>query len=255
MSEPTEETPLKEGEGEVLADPGAIKLGKMQKFAAIAAHFWGLVALIANYVWFVQAGGAAKVFHWHPLFMDIAFIFMSISTLSFQYYTLFSRPVRKTIHAIGWVITIICAAVAMWAVITQHNNHPYAHMVSLHSWVGLFTMIFFVLQFLFGSYAYGAIDMGATLEYKKQLMVYHKYYGNVIYQLTALTCLLGIQEKEGFLPTNCEYHINHTQFDPWIHLGNIPAQCKSAHTMAFGILVMSVLTSFAVHDFGKKSVK
>lgn len=253
MSEPTETTPLSPEGGE---NNFGDRIACLQTWANVGAHVWVVVAIVANLVWFEQRGGSAKVFNWHPLLMVLGFCIMTVSTLSFQHYTILSRPVRKFVHGLGFSIMIVCATLAMFAVVTQHNGHPYAHMVSLHDWMGFTVILFYLIQFFFAVYAYGQLPcFNPSVRFKLNLLKLHKYFGITIYQLTAVVMLLGIQEKEGFLPTNCEYHIAAAQTNIWTSLSNlhrIPAQCKAGHVLGFGILVTSVLTSFATYDFGKK---
>mmetsp|Transcript_52356 Transcript_52356/g.157139 ORF Transcript_52356/g.157139 Transcript_52356/m.157139 type:complete len:89 (+) Transcript_52356:768-1034(+) len=78
-------------------------------------------------------------------------------------------------------------------------------------------------------------------------MLLHKFMGPFIYISMAATILLGIQEKEGFI--GCHYEVTKPDLFPPAHLSEIPRACKISHSLGIIVLVTTLSTTFALHDF------
>ena len=78
------------------------------------------------------------------------------------------------------------------------------------------------------------------------------YVGPMIYLSTAITILLGIQEKERFV--GCADKVNKADLFPIQNFYEIPFACRISHSLGIVVLLMTVSTTFAMHDFGQGSV-
>ncbi|VVC30069.1 Hypothetical protein CINCED_3A013962 [Cinara cedri] len=137
-----------------------------------------------------------KVCNWHPLLMTIAFIYLfANSILHFRYFHNDDKLLLKIQHAIIHCIIIIVAAFGIWAGLSSNKiaKPPVPKFYSLHSWLGIITIILFVSQFSSGfvSFLYPEINV----QYKKALMPYHKSFGILTFVLSVVTTVLGFSEK------------------------------------------------------------
>lgn len=137
----------------------------------------------------------------------------------------------------------------MLAVFKSHNdpiNGYIANLYSLHSWIGVFVLSLYTLQFLYGILAFGGLLRRGRLNHPI-LMEIHKFTGTYIHILVTATILLGIQEKEGFV--DCSYAVEEADLFPLSNYGKIPSACKLSHAMGLVVLAMGLLTSFALARF------
>jgi len=175
---------------------------------------------------------------------------MTAAMLSFRH-LLLVRWQRKVVHGLSWTIAAVCAAVALVAVFQSHNDLTsgyIANVYSLHSWVGITVVVFYILQWSSGLFAFG-LGFGSPA-LKSMLIKIHKYVGPVLYQSVALTMCLGIQEKEGFV--GCAYKVEtQDSFGPFKHFFDIPLACRVSHGLGLVILIVTVLTTFAIQDFSQ----
>lgn len=234
------------------------RLNNLQYVSSFLSHLFALISMILVVSWIQKLGGlswsegqAKLVFNWHPFLMVTAFCFMTVAALAYRY-RFGSRPLRKLVHGMSWTVALICAVVALVAVFKSHNDPKsglIANMYSLHSWIGMTVIILFFLQFLFGSYAF--VLPGMSPHTKSMVLLVHKYFGPLLYNMMAFTMLLGIQEKEGFI--GCSYAVDKPDLFPIQHLGKIPAVCRLSHSLGYFLFLAAVTTSFALHDFGNKA--
>jgi cytochrome b-561 len=229
------------------------RLTKLQFGANVLSHVLALTAICLVSWWIELMGGvswmsgeAKRTFNYHPLLMVIGFAFMTVASLSFRYPLM--RYHSKLSHAISWSVATLCGAVALVAVFKSHNDAQsgfIANLYSLHSWIGILLVAFYLSQWLVGIYAFGF----GNPSWKGTAILVHKYVGPILYQGVAVTMLLGIQEKEGFI--GCYYEVDEVDSFPIQHFNDIPLSCRVSHSLGLVILTMALSTTFAIHDFGK----
>jgi cytochrome b-561 len=239
------------------------KLRQLQTKAIIASHVLALLAMTLV-IWWInllggvswEAGKAKLVFNWHPLLMISAFSFMTVATFSYRWQTIPNRRLAKILHGSAWAVAALCMFVALIAVFQSHNDKQsgfIANMYSLHSWIGAFTILIYVSQFLAGLLTFGVNvpSLGITPSFKAKMLTVHYYVGPLVYLSTATTILLGIQEKEGFV--GCAYKVTQADLFPIQHFFKIPFACRVSNLLGIVVLAMTASTAFAMHDFGRGS--
>jgi cytochrome b-561 len=123
---------------------------------------------LAGFSW---ASGDGRVFNWHPLLMTFGFVFCS-TTAALSYISLpFTRKTNKLIHMTSHGVGAITALVGAIAVFRFHNEHNITNLYSLHSWLGLFTWVCFVTQWIFGLVTY--YYPGARPQVRAATISYH----------------------------------------------------------------------------------
>ena len=160
------------------------------------------------------------------------------------------RGEMKAIHGYIWISCFIIGIVAMMAVFKSHNDAEsgyIANLYSFHSWVGVLVMSLYTLQLLVGMFAFGGFTSSNRLGVPT-VMEIHKYTGAVLHLLITATIMLGIQEKEGFI--QCGYEVTDgPDTIPILNFGKIPSACKISHGLGIVVLLMGLLTSFALARF------
>ncbi|VDI06927.1 cytochrome b-561 [Mytilus galloprovincialis] len=185
--------------------------GRMCWFTALvlAVQILGLSAVIIVAVWmghfrggFAWQSDPAKEFNFHPVFMVIGMIFLYSDGKCILAYRVFRNMKKlyiKILHGMIHLGALIFSAVGLKAVFDSHNlaKNPIPNMYSLHSWMGIITVVLFGLQWLSGltSFLFPGLSMGL----KKQYMPHHVFWGIAILTMAGATALMGITEKALFM--------------------------------------------------------
>jgi len=101
----------------------------------------------------------------------------------------------KLLHAGVMIASFLLAAVGLKAVFDSHNlaDPPTANLYSLHSWMGLITVLLFGVQWLAGLITF--LFPGLASHLRASYMPIHTSFGILIFVLACATSLLGITEK------------------------------------------------------------
>lgn len=169
-------------------------------------------------------------FNWHPLLMTIGMIYLYgngntnnhmvhcalkvciLCTFSgLLMYRMFRNERKrklKLLHAGIMVAVFFLTVIALKAVFDSHNLKPCAkpseegdycpipNLYSLHSWMGLITVILFLLQWLAGLITF--LFPGLASHLRSSYMPIHVFFGLMIFVSACATALLGITEKAIF---------------------------------------------------------
>ena len=99
----------------------------------------------------------------------------------------------------AWFVAALSAMISLVAVFKSHNDEVsgyIANLYSMHSWIGSLIILFYILQFAMGAYAFWFSDQPSL---KAAVLQFHVVAGPILYFSVAGNILLGIQEKEGFV--------------------------------------------------------
>ena len=234
-----------------------------QRASMFLAHGFCLAAMMIVSAWVANAGGlqwekgfSTCIFNWHPLMMITAFLFMTVASLSFRYRGMGTKVLSKIVHGVSWAVAMLCMMVGLIAVFRSHNDEQsgfIANLYSMHSWMGLFVLTVYIMQFLAGVFTFGFPLRFATPSFKAKMLLLHQFFGPVIYLAMLLVILLGIQEKEGF--HGCSYEVTKADLTPWRNISKIPSFCLLGHLLGFLVLLTGVCTCFALHPLDRGSFR
>jgi len=238
--------------------PRINSLARMQNACNLAAHCLSLLTVTIVGWWIQHLGGlswrqgeAKLVFNWHPLLMVSAFCFMTVASLSFRFpYRSCNRRTTKIVHGSTWAVAAACAFFALTAVFRSHNDPVsgfIANLYSFHSWLGMAVILMYMTQFIVGFFFFGWSLSFVPPNLKALVLQIHTFAGRFIYLATAMTILLGIQEKEGFI--GCAYTVDKVDLFPFQHLEKIPPACLISHLLGILVFATSLCNSIALHDF------
>merc|ERR1719445_2154189 len=102
----------------------------------------------------------------------------------------------KLAHAAIMILVFILSVIALIAVFDFHNLKQIPNMYSLHSWMGILTVILFLFQWLSGLITF--LFPGLASHLKSSYLPVHIFFGLMIFVCACATALLGITEKAIF---------------------------------------------------------
>ncbi|RHZ27677.1 hypothetical protein DYB37_007081 [Aphanomyces astaci] len=86
------------------------------------------------------------VFNWHPVLMSFGFLFCSSQAILVFVTKPFAHITNKLIHVACHSVSILSVTIGTIAIFRYHNEHGFHNLRSVHSWVGLTTLIAFGAQ-------------------------------------------------------------------------------------------------------------
>ncbi|RZF47236.1 hypothetical protein LSTR_LSTR004945 [Laodelphax striatellus] len=150
-----------------------------------------------GFAWSVPAAR----FNWHPLFMTIGMVFLfANSIMVYRGLRNMRKKQLKLLHAGIHSAILLLIIIAQVAVISFHNELNIPNFYSLHSWVGILTMLIFFFQWALGLVAF--LFPGLSAPIRAAMMPYHIYFGLTAFALAIATCLMGLTEKVFFVVKN-----------------------------------------------------
>jgi cytochrome b-561 len=180
------------------------------------AQITGFMAVVLMGIWtghhlggFAWQSDPKHEFNWHPLLMTLGMIYLYGNGI--MLYRMFRNERKrrlKLIHAGIMVSAFLFAIIGLKAVFDSHNLNPcknpsvegdtcpMPNLYSLHSWMGLITIILFLFQWLAGLITF--LFPGLASHLKSNYLPIHIFFGLMIFICACATALLGILEKTIF---------------------------------------------------------
>ncbi|KAE9524743.1 hypothetical protein AGLY_014793 [Aphis glycines] len=177
------------------------KTSLLKKFY-ILYQIIGLILIYFVYYWIVQYRGGFSftepkiIFNWHPLLMTIAFLYLFANAiLHYRTFPNNTKQKLKNQHALihGCILILIVLAGFAAFVSHQYGKPQIPHLYSLHSWLGVITIIMFLSQLISGLWCF--LYPGVAVQHRETLAPYHVFFGIGIFILAVATALLGFCEK------------------------------------------------------------
>uniref|UniRef100_A0A2I9LNW2 Cytochrome b561 n=1 Tax=Centruroides hentzi TaxID=88313 RepID=A0A2I9LNW2_9SCOR len=168
-----------------------------------AAQILGILCIALAATWtgsylggFAWQSNPPLQFNYHPLFMVIGMVFFyGDAIMVFRVLRNERKKLLKLIHGGLQALAFVFTVVALKAVFDSHNlpKKPFPNMYSLHSWLGLATVLLFCLQFVCGFVAF--LFPGLVQIWRSRYLPLHVFFGLAIFVMAIATCLAGITEK------------------------------------------------------------
>lgn len=168
----------------------------------------GTILIILVAIWcdkyrggFTWSSNSKLEFNWHPLLMVIGFVFLYANGMLIYRTQRNTRKRRlKLIHAGIMLLIIALIVISLVAVFDSHNLSSTPNMYSLHSWIGLTSVILFCCQWLAGFLSF--LFPGLQVSLRSAYMPIHVYFGITGFVGVIASCLLGLNEKAIFILGN-----------------------------------------------------
>lgn len=177
----------------------------------LLSQVFGLAAVILVAVWmgnfsggFAWQSNPTLEFNYHPLFMIIGMVYLyGDSILIYRVFRNQRKLTTKILHSLLHILALIFAAVGLKAVFDSHNlaSPPNPNMYSLHSWLGIITVVLFGMQWIVGLLTF--LFPGLSVKIKTAYKPVHVFWGLAIFVMGLASALTGITEKALF--SNTEY--------------------------------------------------
>ncbi|CAG9814117.1 unnamed protein product [Phaedon cochleariae] len=159
----------------------------------------GLVALVLFWILYYRGGFAwqsnpNQEFYWHPFLMILGLVFIySQSMLCYRSLRNVQKKTLKIIHATLHFLAFGMSVIGLKAVFDSHNLKNTPNLYSLHSWIGLVTVIIFAAQFLGGFTSF--LYPGLSSAFRKAILPVHTSFGIGCFTLVIVTAMTGLTEK------------------------------------------------------------
>jgi len=148
-------------------------------------------------------------FNWHPLLLTTGLIYLyGNGALVYRVFPSHDDAHKlkiKMMHAITMMIVFILTVIGLQAAFNSHNlrtkkddegnivSWPNPNMYTLHSWIGLLSVILFTGQGVLGFL--GFLFPKFSPEMRSVLLPFHQYFGSAIFATAVAAALMGLLEK------------------------------------------------------------
>lgn len=168
------------------------------------AQILGILSVVLVGVWLgIYRGGFAwstplEQFNWHPLLMTLGLVFLYANgALVYRGFRSERKKKLKVAHALVMIGALVCSIVGLVAVFQYHATEGYPDMRSLHSWLGLSTVILFACQWLAGLLTF--LFPGLRSSLRSAYLPIHQFFGMFIFAGAVTSALIGLTEKAAFI--------------------------------------------------------
>ncbi|XP_069713374.1 lysosomal membrane ascorbate-dependent ferrireductase CYB561A3 isoform X3 [Phaenicophaeus curvirostris] len=175
--------------------------------------------------------GSSRTFNWHPVLMVTGVVVLyGAAALVYRLPQAVSGPKLpwKLLHCCLALTAFILAVLGLVAVFRFHNKQGTPHMYSLHSWLGLITVLLFSCQWLAG---FSTLLLPWAPTWLRALYKpIHIFFGSVILLFSMASSVAGINEKLFFSMQNGTMDYK-----------QLPPEAVFANTLGLLIVVFGVL--------------
>lgn len=107
------------------------------------------------------------------------------------------RP-QKLIHATIQIGSIITSSFGVYCAFYSHDyaSPPIPNLYSLHSWLGMFTFVSFILTWPLAFITF--LWPGLSPVMRRFVLPFHLYFGNFFFALSSAVVISGLTEKAIF---------------------------------------------------------
>uniref|UniRef100_G1N078 Lysosomal membrane ascorbate-dependent ferrireductase CYB561A3 n=1 Tax=Meleagris gallopavo TaxID=9103 RepID=G1N078_MELGA len=207
---------------------GSLGLGCMAFVSVWCQHWRG------GFAW----DGSARMFNWHPVLMVTGMVVLyGAAALVYRLPPTWRGPKLpwKMLHSTLALIAFILAVLGLVAVFNFHNASGTPNMYSLHSWLGLGTILLFSCQWVAGFSAF--LLPYAPIWLRALYKPIHIFFGSTILMLSMASCVSGINEKLFFSLKNGTASVPYKLLPPEAVFANI----LGLLIILFGVLVLCAL--------------
>ncbi|XP_070707160.1 lysosomal membrane ascorbate-dependent ferrireductase CYB561A3-like [Pempheris klunzingeri] len=184
--------------------------------------------------------GSALQFNWHPVLM-VSGLLVLYGNAAVVYRVPFTweqrKHVWKLVHAGLMLLALLLSVLGLCAVFDFHRGLNIPHLYSLHSWVGICTVVLFTVQWVLG--LAGLLLPCSPPWFRRSLKPLHVWIGKAVLILSVTSCISGINEKL-LLSLNGSGNGS----EPY---SSLPVEAKFANFLgilivAFGLVVFGILS-------------
>lgn len=166
-----------------------------------AAQIVGIICIVLVWIWtgqylggFAWSSNPVLQFNYHPLFMVIGMVFLyGDAILVYRVLRSSRKTTLKIFHGCLHLLVFIFMVTALKAVFDYHNHSNIPNLYTLHSWMGITTVVLFGLQYVFGFVSF--LYPGLTKTMRITMLPFHVFTGLLIFIMGVGCCITGITAK------------------------------------------------------------
>jgi cytochrome b-561 len=236
---------------------------------ALLAICCGMAALICVCLWARDDNSNAflgdpewtdkKFPSYHPVLMVSGFYFAQVLGIC-MWSLVPNHEIAKAIHATLMLGSIATMIAGLHAVVAYEHNVYVPSLTSMHSWVGVMTIIVFGLQVI-GGFTMGTLSaLGSTLPIMKHIVKIHRAIGLMSLMFTSVAILTGIENQLGgpigdssfqgqVITGTCGYTSSTANYEENAdkYYTHIPLGCRIAYGVGVLVLLGTLFTGMAVY--------
>ncbi|XP_054630801.1 lysosomal membrane ascorbate-dependent ferrireductase CYB561A3 isoform X2 [Dunckerocampus dactyliophorus] len=205
--------------------------------ACVVCVFWWNSQWRGGFAW----DGSALQFNWHPVLMVTGMMVLYGNGAVLYRVPLtwgYNKLPWKLLHAAVMLLALLLSVIGLCAVFGNHNASNIPNLYSLHSWIGMITVVLFAMQWATG--VAGFLLPCSPGSIRKLLKPQHVWLGGSFMSLGIASCISGINEKLFFvLKGNTNGSQPYSQHPPEALLGN----SLGVLIVAFGMVVLKILSN------------
>lgn len=159
-----------------------------------------------------------QLYNWHAIFMVLGMVFFYgnckltpfvkikstdlptpnqlTAILVFRAFKSSSKFKVKIVHVTFHGAVIIFASLGLAVEFISHYHHGESNFYSLHSWLGMATIVIFISQFIFGFVCY--LTPSFSEKIKTFYLPVHVFFGIACFIMAIATCLIGLNQNARF---------------------------------------------------------
>lgn len=206
-------------------------------YLVATSQILGVAVLAITGTWLSRYRGGfswegPEQFNVHPLCMVLGMVFLcGDALLVYRVFRHETKRATKILHGALHILALIISLVGIIAVFQFHQKKKIPDMYSIHSWLGIATFSFYILQWIIGFIVF--FVPGLAFAYKTFYKPLHIFFGMGLLVTSIATCLLGLTEKVLFsIPDQ------YSQLPPEGVLINV----LGLLLVAFGMVIVYILT-------------
>eukprot|EP01041_Mallomonas_annulata_P012847 gene12847-27086_t len=222
----------------------------LQQIAGYIAQILSAVCVILMCLYTVNEdttnyylGGIQKEPHaseaWHGVLMMTSMGFCLVQAILAYRLLPFGHTVDKYLHGIINLAGLICAFIGIAKIVHNRNEEhsPPRHFISLHSWLGLITLVLYVQNYVFGFIHFALPLLPPKL--KKLYLPNHKVFGfmTLVAAVVTLESALIYEDK------------TRRDNDPETEYSKIESGKRIGNGLGVILLIIVILVAFAIQDF------
>ncbi|KAJ7565647.1 hypothetical protein O6H91_02G069000 [Diphasiastrum complanatum] len=162
--------------------------------AALGVLYW-CVSFRGGLAW--NASNKDLIFNVHPVLMVAGFIVIySEANLAYKMVG-GTKSYKKLVHLVLQGAALVLGCIGVIAAFKFHNEKGIDNLYSLHSWLGMLTIVAFAVQWLVGFIVFWY--PGGASYTRARMQPWHVFLGLFIYGLALTSAETGLLEKLTFL--------------------------------------------------------
>lgn len=164
-------------------------------------------------------------------------------------WSIFPDPFSAKLSHVFWQTAALSSLIAaMVAVVKDKNDGKQTSLTTIHSWLGVATIIVFCINYMFGFWMWFLKVVFPDNKIKEaiDLRLNHRTIGAIAFGLTVITILTGIMDEFG--KNGCDYLqlITYPDKNPGSHYKDMPIACRIGNGLGITVYITAFLTIVVV---------